>query len=110
VSNHRLLSLLARWHQWRRAYSLERGHARVRLGTGEDAEDELERLTMQAIEDEMDFLEPLELMALQHVARAECMGVEVITNPRLGGNTTRARLVEHALSVIEKRLLRAGIL
>lgn len=106
----RVLSLLARWHQWRGAYSHERGFARAALASPADDEDELERLTMEAIEAEIVSMSREDQLALQHVARAECMGVEVLMNPRLGSDVQRSILIERALSGIEKRLLRAGVL
>lgn len=109
MSERRVLSLLGRWHQWRRAWPMERGYARVALTAGDD-ENELERLTMQAVEEEIDRLPPDLRLALAHAARAECMGVEVIMSTRLGNAAQRNSLVDHALSLIEKRLLQAGIL
>lgn len=110
MPDRRVLSLLGRWHQWRRAYSHERGFARAQFAVALDDEDELEELTMRALEEEMDFLEVDERLALQHVARAECMGVEVMMNPRLGTGARLNNLVDRALTTIEKRLLRVGIL
>lgn len=110
MSDRRVLSLLGRWHQWRRAWPMERGYARVVFLAGDDDEDELERLTMQAVEEEIQRLEPLEQLALQHVARAECMGVEVVMNPRLGNDEKRADIVERALSAVARRLLHAGLM
>jgi hypothetical protein len=110
VTAHRLGSLLGRWHQWRRGYSTERGYARVGWLTDErDQEDELERLTMLALEEHIDHM-PRDLqLALQHVARAECLGVEVIMNPRLGERATREALVQRAMADLERRLLQAGV-
>lgn len=112
MTDRRVLSVLGRWHQWRRAYSTERNYARAGFAgyTEHGDEDELEALTMRAVEAEMEHLGADFRMALQHVARAECMGVEVIFNPRLGGHALRTRLVEQALRAIEKRLLQAGVL
>lgn len=110
MSDHRVLSLLGRWHQWRRGYSTERGYARPTYPTGGPDEDELEHLTMLTVDDLMETM-PADLkLALQHVARAECMGVEVVMNPRLGNDTQRANLIEVALSGISRKLLRAGVL
>ncbi len=109
MSDRYLLSLLGRWHQWRRAWPMERGYARVVFLAGDD-EDELERLTMQAVEEEIQRLPALEQLALSHVARAECMGVEVVMNPRLGNDAQRAAIVERALSAVERRLLQAGVM
>ena len=107
----RLHSLLGRWHQWRRAYSHERGFVRAQFAIGaEDDENELEELTMRLIEDEIAALPRDEQLALQHVARAECMGVEVIFNPRLGSLLQREAVIERALSGIERKLLRLGVL
>jgi hypothetical protein len=106
----RLHSLLGRWHQWRRAYSPERGFARVAYASPADDEDELEALTMRAIEDEIGAMSRDDQLALQHVARAECMGVEVIFNPRLGTHLQRNSAIKRALIRIEKRLLQLGVL
>lgn len=110
MTDRRVLSLLGRWHQWRRAWPMERGYARVVFPVGEDYEDELERMTMQAVEEEIDRLDSDMRLALSHVARAECMGVEVIMSTRLGNHAQRNNLVERALTVIEKRLLQAGLM
>lgn len=108
-----LASLLGRWHQWRRRYSHERQYARVALLHSEhdtDAEDELERMLMRTLEAEIEAM-PADLkLALQHVARAECMGVEVITAARLMQRDKRERLVDTALRALERRLLFAGVL
>lgn len=110
MTDRRLLSLLGRWHQWRRAYSHERGYARAGYTSPADDEDELERMTMEVIEANVADLDMQLRLALQHIARAECLGVEVIMTPRLGNAEQRAATVEHALTVIERRLLRQGIL
>jgi hypothetical protein len=112
MSTRRLGSLLGRWHQWRRAYSHERGYARpARLLRDEQDEDDLlERLTMSALEDHITRLPGDLQLALQHVARAECLGVEVIMNPRLGDKEQRTSLVERALAELERKLLHAGVL
>lgn len=110
MADRRLLSLLGRWHQWRRVYSHERGFASAELTRSHEPEDELEALTMAALEDVIDTLGREDQLALQHVARAECMGVEVIFNPRLGNLLHRETAIQRALSRIEKRLLHMGIL
>jgi hypothetical protein len=110
MTHSRVHSLLGRWHQWRRAYSHERGFVRAQFAFAGDDEDELEALTMRLIEDEIAALPRDEQLALQHVARAECMGVEVIFNPRLGSHAQREAVIERALSGIARRLLRLGIL
>lgn len=104
-------SLLGRWHQWRRAYSVERGYTRQCLDNGPSFgdEDELEHLLMRSVEDEIAKM-PGELqLALQHIARAECMGVEVIFSPRLGEKAHREKLVNRAIELLNKRLLQAGV-
>ena len=110
MSYPRVLSLLGRWHQWRRAYSHERGYARAGFTTAPDFEDEFEALTMRAIEAEIEGMSRDDQLALQHVARAECLGVEVFFNPRLGNLLHRQTAIERALGRIEKRLLHIGIL
>lgn len=110
MADRRLLSLLGRWHQWRRAYSNEKGYVRAYSPMHLDHEDELEALTMTAMEDAIDTLPAQLQLALQHVARAECLGVEVIMSQRLGTHEQRAATIEQALSRIQKRLLHMGIL
>lgn len=109
MDDGRIGPLLARWHQWRRAYSHERGYARAALLRAcRDDEDELEHLTMTAMEAAIATM-PADLqLALQHVARAECLGVEVFTTPRLGPDPRGA--VQRALSELRRRLLRCGLL
>jgi hypothetical protein len=110
--DHQLASLLSRWHQWRRAYSHERGYARssLLLRTAADEEDELERMAMQSIDEAIATLTSDEQIALQHVARAECLGVDVFMNPRLGSQQHRQALVGRAVSALERRLLTCGVL
>lgn len=106
-----LASLLGRWHQWRRRYSHERQYARVALLHGtDDPEDDLEAMLMRTLEDEIENMAPDLKLALQHVARAECMGVEVITTARLLHSGNRERLVSKALHALERRLVFAGVL
>jgi hypothetical protein len=105
-------SLLGRWHQWRAAYSHERGYAQVRMPAWFDEEEEdWEARAMQSLEDEITRL-PQELqLALQHVARAECLGVEVIMLNRLPQNkAARDALCERALKALEARLLALDLL
>lgn len=111
MDEHRLGSLLGRWHQWRRAYSHERGYARPALVVSDtDLEDELEQLTMRILDATVEAL-PRDLqLAAQHAARAECLGVEVIMNPRLGGREERDRLVQRALAELQRRLEHEGVL
>jgi hypothetical protein len=106
----RLLSLLGRWHQWRRAYSHERGFARVGYASPADEEDELDRLTMSAMEDVIAGMPAPMQLALQHAGRAECNGVEVVLSPVLMDDIRREVLIVHALATLERLLLRAGVL
>lgn len=110
MDDRRLLSLLGRWHQWRRAYSHERGFAHVAMASDADEEDEIERLTMQVIEANIEQLDVAARLALQHVARAECLGVEVIMSTRLGTESQRTATIERALSQMQRRLLLQGLL
>lgn len=71
---HRLGSLLARWHVWRKGFTTERSYARQ--GGPVDPEDTLEALLMTAIETEVDHLSLEDQRALQQIAQAECLGVE----------------------------------
>ncbi len=109
---HELGSLLGRWHQWRRAYSVERGYARAALPARDaDAEDDLELLLMMAVEREVAQMPQEQQLAVQHVARAECMGVEVMFNPRLFADKKRGEsIVQHAIEALNKRLLRSGVI
>lgn len=104
-----LRNLLGRWHQWRRGYTHERGYARASL-LNDEHDDELEVLTMSLIDAEVLRLSQDHQIALQHLARAECLGVEVILNPRLGDAVTRSALVEAALRELRRRLLMLGLL
>jgi hypothetical protein len=110
--NHELGSLLGRWHQWRHHWSHERAYARARLfATGGVADDEdFERLMMAAVETEILAMPREFQLALQHVARAECLGAEVITVDALRNKGTRETLVEMAIRALEKRLIAAGVL
>jgi hypothetical protein len=106
-------SLLGRWHQWRRAYSHERGLTRQCLDFGDsgDEEDELELLQMRSIEEAIASMPRDHQLALQHVARAECMGVEVVFNPHLlADRAKREALIRIALQELERRLLHVGVL
>lgn len=104
-------SLLGRWHQWRRGYSVERKHARVALlNSPYDDEDTLERLVMANIEDEIGRMPTEMQLALAHVARAECMGVEVMFSPRLPRGDALDSLCERAVDELERRLLHLGLL
>lgn len=105
-------SLLGRWHQWRRAYSHERGLTRQCLDFGDSGdEDELELLQMRAIEEAIASMSRDHQLALQHVARAECMGVEVVFNPHLQlSRQHRETLIARAMQELERRLLHVGVL
>jgi len=105
-------SLLGRWHQWRRGYTPERKLQRVALLSNptSDDEDTLEHLMMVHIEQEIERL-PLKMqLALQHVARAECLGVEVMFNPRLPTGPELDSLCAQACAELERRLLHLGLL
>lgn len=108
---HELGSLLGRWHQWRRHWSHERKFSRVALlAPTTDPDDELEDMTMRLIEDAVSLLRQDHQLAIQHIARAECMGVEVIINPRLGDRKTRQSLVAGATRELEQLLRSSGVL
>lgn len=98
-------SLLGRWHQWRRAYSVERGYARLTYAKQPGFDDELERLQMESIERAVAELPRDMQLAIQHWARAEAMGVEVIHNPHLGPRGQREELVTRALRELHRRLV-----
>ncbi len=105
-------SLLGRWHQWRRGFSHERKLERVSPFAYEDTDDaewQLERLLMAAVDEEVQRLPKDLQLALQHVARAECMGVEVVFNPHLAGKDLDA-LVDRAMRELQRRLIASGVL
>lgn len=105
-------SMLGRWHQWRAGYSTERQYARAQVMHGGAAhdDDDFERMLMEAIESEIEHLSPQHQVALQHVARAECLGVEVIVSPRLPPNRARREaLCIEAMRSLHKRLLALGL-
>jgi hypothetical protein len=106
-------SLLGRWHQWRAGYSTERKHARAPAlwaPDGDDLEESLERLQLASVEQEIERLPQQTQQALQHVARMECMGVEVVFNPRLPRGPALDQLCERAVRDLERRLLALGLL
>lgn len=106
-------SMLGRWHQWRRQYSHERGFVRSALPLEDvdcTSEEQLEDLTMRAIERTIEQLpRPLQL-ALQHVARAECMGVEMLSHPDLFDDSHREAVCALALRELRARLEILGVL
>lgn len=103
-------SLLGRWHQWRRGYTHERGYARVQVDPRHiDTEEQLEELVMRTIEAEVSAMPPSLQRAIQHVARAECLGVEVLIHPELANKSVREPLVQHALRELHRRLDVAGV-
>lgn len=107
-------SLLGRWHQWRARYTHERGFARVRNGFApahDYDDDDLEALLMRSLEGAICDMSPQLQLALQHVARAECLGVEVIMNNRLPSDkSARESLCEQALKELHRRLVAAGLM
>lgn len=108
-----LSSLLGRWHQWRSHYSHERGFSRVRfmaLADG-DQDEEFEQMEMRGLEESISELPQLQQLALQHMARAECLGVEVIHLNRLPRDPGELdKLCGEALAALSKKLLAAGLL
>jgi hypothetical protein len=110
--DHQLGSLLGRWHQWRRAYSHERGYARASLDAAPSFEDsdELESMQMRAIDTAVESM-PFDMqIALQHIARAECMGVEVLFIGRMPADkAARESLIERAQRELYAKLLRMGV-
>jgi hypothetical protein len=105
--------MLGRWHQWRRGYSPERRFARVALLHGapdDDLDEQLDRLTMQHLSEEIEHMPPDMRLAIEHAARAECLGVEVIFSPRLPKGEALDTLVNRALCELERRLVYLGVL
>jgi hypothetical protein len=110
--NHALGSMLARWHQWRSHYSHERGLSRIQFdNSGREPEDEYEQLLMKSIETEILKLPRDEQLALQHIARAECLGVEVFFNMRMmQDRVLREILTTRAMANLQRRLLHLGFI
>jgi len=75
-----------------------------------NTEEQLEQLQMLTIERTVERMpRPLQL-ALQHVARAECMGVEMLSHPDLFDRVERESLVALALVELRERLEIQGVL
>ena len=111
MSTAQLTSLLGRWHQWRQCYTPERGYAKARTWHyNAENEDELETMLMRAVDTEVELMSRELRLAVQHVARAECLGVEVMMNPAMTDAKRRATLVAIALAQLERKLLHAGVL
>lgn len=104
-----LAELLGQWHEWRGGYSHERSYARVAFASPADEEDELQRLQMLSVEEAIAALPRDFQLALQHFARAQALGVEVIMNPRLPTGTALENLTERALDALRRRLSASGI-
>lgn len=107
-------SLLGRWHQWRARYRAERGYSTVRFGQRAehtDEDEEFEHIVMTSMEDTISGMSREHQIALQHLARAECLGVEVIFLNSLPSNRdARDSLCLQALRELERRLVRSGII
>lgn len=106
-------SLLGRWHQWRSHYSHERGYSRVRFQAYADGDDddEFEQQEMRSLEDAITELPQLQQLALQHAARAECLGVEVVMLNRLPRNRTELELLTlQATQALTRKLVALGLL
>lgn len=106
-------SLLARWHHWRSRYSAERSYARTRFMDTSSAldDDECESMTMRALEEEIERLPADMRLALQHVARTECLGVEVVMMNRLPHDkAARESLCERAIQTLASRARGSGLL
>lgn len=102
-----LRDLLGRWHQWRRAYTVERGYARLSLADRVPDpydDDELEQMEMRELERIITSMPRLLQIALMHVGRAEHLGVEVMHHPALDNREARRALVERALAELKRRL------
>lgn len=94
-------------------YSHERKFARASLLHGapdDDLDEQLERLTMSHIDEEIARMPREVQLALQHVARAECMGVEVMFSPRLPRGPALDRICVRAVRELERRLLHLGLI
>lgn len=107
-----LPSILSRWHDWRAGFSHERKFARVaQLADSDEEEDErLERMLMASIDEEVARLPQAQQLALQHTARAQSLGLDVFTNPRLPAGPRLDRLLEEAQRNLWKRLTYLGLI
>lgn len=109
--NRQLAGLLGQWHDWRRAYSHERGYARIRTPTAHEVDgDELDALLMRTMDEEIGDLPQEFQLALQHVARSECLGVEVVMNRMPSDRAKRQALCADAVARLERRLLALGLI
>jgi predicted alpha/beta hydrolase len=105
-----LCRMLGQWHQWRGAYSHERGYARVRVPvTHEVDDDDLDAMIMRAMEDEISRMPQEAQLALQHIGRAECLGVEVLFNRMPRDRAARDALCADALARFERRMVALGL-
>lgn len=65
---------------------------------------------MQTIERAIDELPAAEQIALQHIARAECLGVEITSSQLPASKADRENLYANAMRTLEIRLIRVGLL
>lgn len=110
--DHELASLLSRWHHWRAQARAVRGYATARLfqPSGAMDDDDFEQLLMRAMEDAISELSRDHQLAIQHVARAECLGVEVLTVRALLNPNRRETVIAQALERLRDALTRAGVI
>lgn len=110
--DHELASLLARWHHWRAHAAASRGYAKARLLVAPSAmdDDDFEQMLMRAVEDAVSGLGREHQLAIQHIARAECLGVEVLTVRALLNPDRRETLIAQALERLRRTLRNAGVI
>jgi hypothetical protein len=80
-------------------------------GDSEHDDDDHERALMETLEHEIAALSTEHQLALQHVARSECLGVEVIMSNRLPENKGRREAVcQEARRTLSRRLVALGLM
>lgn len=109
----RLESLLATWHSWRAGYTPARGYARARFEVAGDApdDDDLDAMLMEEVEQAINELPQLHQLALQHIARREHLGIEVMKVARLPVDPAqREAICAQAVAALRRKLLALGLM
>lgn len=99
-----LLSVLSRWHQWRRAFTHERDYSRSFFLSADDLDpdEELDALILQTVESEISRLSPAQQRIAQQIARAEWLGVDIDPNS--------ASEAAEVIKILNRRLTAAGLI
>lgn len=99
-----LLSVLSRWHQWRRAFTHERDYSRSSFSYPDDLDpdEELDALILQAVESEISRLPPDQQRIAQQIARAEWLGVDI--------DAQAASEAAEVIRILTRRLTAAGLI